>query len=746
MINNSLYHHLDNGEIDLLLGNDAEADGTYRIILKYQAQPYYLATTKGKTDIRDGLNSALGQILGSIPDFSEVHHEKNMPELKGVNIVFMEDEKEYIAETGTLKVSVVSRWHPLYCLDGDMEHDGIIPGILEEVSRKTGLKFEYVLADTYQEAIQLVQDGKADILGCYLGTEMTAKEQGLPLTVSYASLNNVVVKNKSVIYPSEGLTAALVEGTEITGKAEDAEVLYYPTIQETLEAVNSGEADYTFGPSASIEQLLQSRRLPEISVTSMNNDSSSLAFALPKPVSTLLLRVLNTSLSNVSSEEKDNLVNKNLIMGAYSNVSLTDLLYANPVAGATAIGILAIFVIGIVMMTAHFRIRNAVMQSELEKAEAMGRAKTDFLSRMSHEIRTPMNAIVGLSDLAFMNKNVPPEVEEYLSKIRSSSRYLLSLINDILDMARIENNKMVLADESFSMEELLDEVESVVQTQAQRRNIECTFHSELQDKWFSGDEIRLKQVLVNLLTNAVKFTPEGGQVSLELKETECRDGEAVLYFSVKDNGVGISDEGKKRIFDAFEQEGTISSQSAGTGLGLPISSSIVEMMGGRLEVDSTLGKGSDFHFTVALPVEAERVTEKKPDMTEECDLDGVKILLAEDNDLNAEIAAELLEIKGAVVSRAADGAEAVELFMSSKPDEYQLILMDIQMPVKNGLEASREIRGSMHPDAEKIPIVAMTANSFQEDLDAAMESGMNGFISKPVDLGELYGTIKKSLE
>ena len=283
------------------------------------------------------------------------------------------------------------------------------------------------------------------------------------------------------------------------------------------------------------------------------------------------------------------------------------------------------------------------------------------------------------------------------------------------------------------------------QSQAERKGLDCVFECENENDWFVGDSLRLKQVLTNLMSNAVKFTPEGGEVRLILQETPNADGKANLYFSVRDTGVGIAPDYQKRIFAPFEQAGTNASKSAGTGLGLPISKTIVELMGSELMLESTPGEGSDFHFTITLPVSEDRpatLTEETKSL-EKVDLGNLRVLLAEDNDLNAEIAISLLEIQGAAVERAADGQEAVNRFCASKPGHYQLILMDIQMPVKNGLEATMEIRASAHPDAASIPIVAMTANSFREDVEAAMGAGMNGFIPKPVDVQYLYQVLEK---
>ena len=284
--------------------------------------------------------------------------------------------------------------------------------------------------------------------------------------------------------------------------------------------------------------------------------------------------------------------------------------------------------------------------------------------------------------------------------------------------------------------------------EAQRRNIHYTLEKKIVHSGLMGDVIRLRQVLTNLLSNAFKFTGAGGKVVLQIEETDSTEDTATIDFRVIDDGIGISSEDQARIFDAFEQVGPNPSKSQGTGLGLPISRNIVQMMGGDLCVNSEPEKGSTFYFTVTFPLgePIEAVPEQEVHSASTALLKDVQVLLAEDNDLNAEIAASLLEIQGAAVCRVGNGKQAVERFQKSKPNEFQVILMDIQMPEMNGLEASCAIRDLPRTDARTIPIIAMTANSFKEDVDAAMAAGMNGFVAKPLDVNYLYSLLRRLLK
>ena len=416
--------------------------------------------------------------------------------------------------------------------------------------------------------------------------------------------------------------------------------------------------------------------------------------------------------------------------------SLVNFIYANPFWFAAVLGSVLLLIVAAVVLIARSRMKAAAMRSNLEKAEASSRAKGEFLSRMSHEIRTPMNAVVGLADLTSMMEGVPEDARKNLSKLRTSSQYMLSLINDILDMSRIENGMLATAHEPFNLKQMLHDLQSMMDGEAERYMLSFSLDTEISHSSLKGDAVRLHQVLVNLLSNAFKFTPAGGRVLLRTTETEAGGQEASFTFRVIDNGKGIRPEDQKRIFKSFEQLGSNISRSQGTGLGLAISSNIVRMMGGELRVKSQLGKGSEFYFTVTLPF-----CERKPEEEEKQEgqiLEGIHILMAEDNDLNAEIAEDLLKMQGALVCRVENGVLAVERFKESEPGEFQVILMDVQMPEMNGLDATRAIRALRRQDAASIPIVAMTANTFQEDVDAARESGMDDFLAKPLDVNRLF--------
>ena len=396
-------------------------------------------------------------------------------------------------------------------------------------------------------------------------------------------------------------------------------------------------------------------------------------------------------------------------------------------------------------------------EDALKVAESASKAKSTFLSNMSHDIRTPMNAIIGFATLALDDIRDGKKVEDYLSKILSSSKHLLGLINDILDMSRIESGKVVLEEQETDLVTTLQELQSIMEGQAKERKLKLHVdYSNLRDRHVYCDKTRLNQVMFNLLANAVKFTSEGGSIWLTMSQLEPTyevEDRAIYEIRVKDTGIGMDKAFIKHIFEPFERERTSTvSKIQGTGLGMAITKNIVDMMGGTIEVESQKGVGTEFIIRLELRLQAEAGVANEDGTKQHGHAEGVaefagkRLLLAEDNELNREIACMLLSKYGFVIDTAENGQEAVDLVAASAPDYYDLVLMDIQMPVMDGHEATRRIRNLEDKELAKVPVVAMTANAFDEDRKAAKECGMNGFISKPINMQEVVQALRMCLQ
>jgi signal transduction histidine kinase/ActR/RegA family two-component response regulator len=390
----------------------------------------------------------------------------------------------------------------------------------------------------------------------------------------------------------------------------------------------------------------------------------------------------------------------------------------------------------------------------LNIAEEANNAKTVFLSNMSHEIRTPMNAIIGLDKLALDEKDIPKAVREYLVKIGDSAEHLLSIINDILDMSRIESGKMNIRNEEFSIKKLMSQICTLVGSQCRDKDISyaCSIDGEI-DECYLGDPTRLREIIINVLSNSVKYTNPGGKIEFIVKRTAVYENKATLMFTMRDNGIGMDKDFLPKIFDSFTKEDISAINKYGsTGLGMAITKNLVDMMNGKIAIDSKKGEGTVVYvvLTFEIPQRSNEVKEKsenpeKPVSQEpaEIELDGRRILIAEDMDINAQILMKILTRKGMEADRAANGEEALNMFKESETWHYDAILMDMRMPVMTGLEATIAIRALDREDAGKIPIIALTANAFDEDVERSLQAGLDAHLSKPLQPEVIFSTLKR---
>ena len=748
----ALFEAFDNGEIDVLA---AEGDGAYgrndaEVTCSFGASDYYLCVNAKRPDLLEELDVSQAQLQEEEPGYLGSLRAKYYP-VSMSSRAFSAAEVEWLAAHDSLRVGYLNKYLPYSDTDEAGNPVGIVRDIVPKIFTDLGISnigIAYEGFDHYDDMIAAVNAGEIDVAFPVGGGLYYSEESGIYQSSPVAtSTTELVYKGE---YRDELLDHFAVNESNrmqyyyVKANFPDAEVSLYPSIDACLHAVLSGEAGCTTLNGLRANDMLKNGEYRDLSLRQLSK-ADDRCFGV-KIGNEGLLKILNRGISVVGENYARNLA-YSYSAGLYT-YTLIDLFRENmALFGSIILGIAALIIFFLVRDSRRTKRQRQELAAALAGAERANIAKTTFLSNMSHDIRTPMNAIVGFTGLAESNIGDTEQVRDYLGKIAVSSQHLLSLINDVLDMSRIESGKMTLEDTEVNIPELIGDIGAIMEANVAEKHQAFSVSMEgIVDEDVIADKLRLDQVLLNILSNAVKFTPEGGSISLRVAQLPTTvDGRAKYEFRVKDNGIGMSEEFRETIFDAFTREKTSTvSGIQGTGLGMAITKSIVDMMGGSISVESVEGVGTE--FTVNLSFEVNKaVSARRSAPVAPASFAGKRLLLVEDNELNLQIAEAILTDMGFEVDIARDGTEAVEKVGSEPAGRYDIILMDIQMPVMDGLEAARRIRAL--DDAEKagIPIVAMTANAFAEDKEAAREAGMNGHLAKPYEVPKMMETLAEML-
>ena len=875
---------LIDGDVDVVSSVSLSPIANARIVAQFAPRPYYFASTKGNTALIEKLDETIALIDQVDPNLQDNLYNNYF---RVVNDEFRltEAQKQAFSQLGTLKVLCAENSAPFACRK-DGAPAGMLVSILNDFGTQVGVTVDYTFCDSREDAWQKLRESQYDAI------------VGIPLTSGVCAqlgfINSSPAIEAALAYaqdPTSGggdnstKTIAMVEGLQEQIVTDEYKaVILCDDSKSCLEAVESGKADIAAGTRAALEYYIyeQDSNLVTSQIPGQNlNANISISRQAPSEV----LAALNNYLYSISESElaaylsEGNLHSGGFTLGGYVRRHPTQTVLV--VAGVTAAMVAIIFFFRLCSIREKSeleRVHNVQLQEALQIAQDANEAKTNFLSNMSHDIRTPMNAVIGFSTLLSREPDNAVKVREYTRKIGAASNHLLGLINDILDISKIESGKLTLRESVFSLDELLESVNVVVRPLAGEKKQQLMVNmGKMSHELFVGDKTRLNQVLINLLSNAIKYTPAGGQIRFSIEDLGPSSSNVErIRFVVEDTGYGITDEFKKIIFEPFTRsEGSTTNKETGTGLGLAITKNIVDLMGGSIDLESVIGKGST--FTVELPMRlpheeadehfwenhgmtrillvdddksvcdgvkanmagsgvtldavysGEAAVEKVKkeyaagreysaiildwqmpgmngldvakiirkiipidtpvlfltsyDWTEietealEIDVDGflakpftamnlkeklievehfknavsredvslnlkgLHFLLAEDNELNAEIVVELLKSEGASCDVAENGRLVVDRFLESAPKTYDAILMDVMMPVMNGYEATKAIRASKHPEALTIPIVAMTANAFVKDVQDALDAGMNAHVAKPINMETLKNTL-----
>ena len=624
---------------------------------------------------------------------------------------------------------------------------GILGTVLDTVQEKYEITIKVVPCSTGVQMNEALQSGEIDIAGPIIQDFYIQEQFQVVLTDAIFDITPVVIY-KGKEYSSCLSTIAVTETSlyselMVTPLFPDAEIKQYGTQEECLEAVANGKVGATVIPSSKINLLNESPLTKSLSFAEMAKRQELAMFTTRE--NRRAATIINKAIDQSSNILNGVVLAQNSV--SEKKMTLQDVLteYAGFVIGVSFVIIFVLLLLVYSLSVSRKKQMEAL--KEAQDANAANIAKTTFLNHMSHDIRTPMNAIVGFTDIA-MKRKPDKEVEDCLKKIRQSSEYLMTLINDVLDISRIESGKLEYKPVPVDLRDMTDTVLSIARGYMENRDLNFyVSREELKNSYVMADELRIREVLLNIISNAVKFTKDGGTISFAAENAPGNDeNHIIVRYRISDTGIGMSEEFQTRIFDEFSQENNGARTSyKGTGLGMAIAKQYVDLMGGKIEVSSRKGIGSTFTVEIPLLIAEQILTEKEEKLRKDMDLHGLHVLLAEDNDLNAEIAEAILERAGLKTERVEDGIQCVNKITKMPVGTYDMILMDIQMPRMDGYKATQAIRHLPDKDKACIPIVAMTANAFEEDKRDAVAAGMNGHIAKPIQIDKLLSMLAEVL-
>lgn len=751
---------LKNKEVDAVATSSLRRTHNEKTIAAFDSDYFYAIVQHSDSALLRTINNAIVQMNENEDDWQKTLFMDNYVDVVEQEVVFTPDEKEYIKAHSTddnpIVIAADNAWKPFSYLENG-KHKGIIPDYWREILAMTGMKYRF---DDFGEDvfhISHITEGKADI---YLGTSLSANDaekQNMLVSATFMTSGVAMLhsRNKKEI--------KLIAVCDLTPYLNSTLVLHkgqktcrFYSSDEAYSALKKGDVDAIYCYSHDAERIMNSDRSGFAMYDMVPGVTIGLKAMTSLDADHRLMSIMSKCINKMKGSQTESIIAKNLTMNV-SDFTLVDWMFQHPYLSILSLILLILVIYFLINMfillrgesrsnklnktqLAKIRLLNTQLQEATRDAKAANKAKSNFLFNMSHDIRTPMNAIIGFANLIEKNVDNPEKCSEYIGKVKKSSDFLLSLINNVLEMARIESGKVELNETPILISSIMESVMSVYEEQMKQKKIDFAINLDINTNAIYCDEVKVKEVLLNLVSNAYKYTHEGGRITLNIEELPCeREGYVNIRTMVSDTGIGMSKEYLPKLFEEFTREqNSTESKIEGTGLGMAIVKRLIELMGGTISVESELGKGTTFIINLSHKIaEIETEVSAKAKHNDEVDLVGKRLLLAEDNDLNAEIAMEILGEIGIVAERAEDGERVIEMLTKAESNYYDAILMDVQMPKMNGYEATRIIRQFSDKVKAEIPILAMTANAFDEDKQEAIKAGMNGHLSKPINIGEL---------
>ncbi len=704
-----------------------------REILRANGCRYSVRASQGHDALIAAWEAAIIRLNAQDPNFEQRLYEKFYENSGESAAQFTQEERAFIHQARPVLVSYDPAWYPLSYRNAKGQFSGAICEMYRRLAEKTGLFFEFRPSDSFTDALAAFASGQTQIMAELPYDFVWAEKHHACLTPPFTSVTVLAAYSPA----GSGQLVALppsyyLQYFSTTIRGDDYSYINLPTINECLDSVCSGKASLTLLNSYQVEFYRGMSRYRQLRYKVLPGYEYGLSIAVSKSANPLLLSIITKGLKAIGTNEINTIL-RETSADIIESRSVLDIIYSNPLAAVIVFslaGFLFAAAIGGLLYATALKRKNRQL------SEAMN-AKSAFLSNMSHDMRTPLNGIIGFTGLA-LESDDPGQIHNYLEKIKVSGDLLKELITDTLDISRIESGKYILKPEPICVRDLFEEVLVPIRSNAADKKVNLDIDlGGLDSGWVSIDALSARKIILNLLSNAVKFTPAGGKVQLLLSRPEPSGGKFNCCLAVRDTGIGISKDFQSRLFEPFSQENR-SSSATGTGLGLSIVKRLVTLMGGTISVQSEPGRGTE--FTVLLPVKtvAPPAERRQHHAVDTAAFRGRKLLVCEDNKLNLEIAKTLLEQQGLVVDCAENGALGLRKFQQSPPGSYFAILMDLRMPVMDGYAATAAIRHSAVPEAAAIPIIAMTADAYSDDIQRCLAAGMNGHIPKPIDPENLF--------
>ena len=754
---------IENKEIDAgIIGADS-VEG-FRIIQKYISTPYYFMFSRNNLELKNQFDTAMEQIFQNDPLYTQKLYTKYTTDANREIESFTNEEKQYIATHPSVKVAVWKNNAPFFQnVHGKIE--GIIPEYYAQLSKVTGITFTFVECNSQHDAVRSVHNGQSDVLSLDADDIITAALNDLSITEVYtvltaAEISKSGTENISSIAIARRNEQKIKKSLSVENK--DLQIVTVEDAASCFKKMQRGEVDAAICTLPAAVWLVNQHNVSEYKIATLASLNWNICGAVRKEDSALC-SILDKAIA-VSEQKMQGIISANTMQ------ERTFLSYVERIPkGALALIVVILIIVVIIMIvtayllykhhleiTAVERVRqeNARKESELAAIEKSTEEKNLFFANISHDMRTPLNAVIGFSELA-MKEPVNEQTNSYLQKIQSSGNLLLELINDTLTISKISSGKLKLSPSAVYSEKLFDSIIIPIREVAKKKGVSFTSDfSELKKKVIFVDELNLQKVFLNLLSNAVKYTPSGGTVQFAYHFDSASQRESC--FTIQDDGIGMAQEFIPHMYEPFAQEqrhtksGAMPSgiETSGTGLGLSIVKRLVDLMDGTISVESRINKGTTFTIRLHLEEVKEQATAEEPHVpvAEYVDLSGKKILVCEDNMMNREIIQSILEGWKMDVVSAEDGQQGVDIFAASKPGEIAAVLMDLRMPRMNGFEATRAIRALNRSDAILVPVVALTADAFDDDIRKCYECGMNAHLAKPVDQQKVYDLLCQLLK